>query len=161
MKQIDSIRGDAYLERVQDYAQLMGVDVLFASDVISDERGVTPDGKKQYSIWDVYPHADLVAYPSTYEGFGNAFIEAVVAKKPIFVNNYKPVYWPDIGSKGFETVMIENNRLTNKAVSRIREIINSPKQCREIAEHNFKIGKKNFSYEVLDDLLRNIFEKVN
>jgi len=56
--------------------------------------------------------------------------------------------------------MIENNRLTDKAVSQIKEIINSPKQCREIAEHNFKIGKANFSYEVLDGLLSKIFKKV-
>ena len=83
-----------------------------------------------------------------------------MAKKPIFVNNYKPVYWPYIGSKGFETVMIENNCLTDKAVSQIKEIINSPKQCREIAEHNFEIGKVNFSYGVLDDLLSQIFKKV-
>ena len=106
--------------------------------------------KTIYSIEDAYVHARACMYFSDYEGFGNAFVEAVVAKKPIFVNNYKPVYWPDIGSKGFEAVMIENNVLTEKAVSEMKEIISSPKRCREIAEHNFKIGKEHFSYEILD-----------
>jgi len=134
--------------------------VIFAGNRFSGHRVKHKRRRQQYSIEDAYVYARACTYFSNYEGFGNAFIEAVAAKKPIFVNNYKPVYWTDIGSKGFETVMIENNRLTDKAVSQIKEIINSPKQCREIAEHNFKIGKANFSYEVLDDLLSKIFKKV-
>lgn len=133
--------------------------VIFAGNRFSGHRVKRKKHRQHYSIEDAYAYARACTYFSDYEGFGNAFIEAVAAKKPIFVNNYKPVYWPDIGSKGFETVMIENNCLTDKAVSQIKEIIHSPKQCREIAEHNFEIGKMHFSYEVLDDLLIQIFNK--
>ena len=34
------------------------------------------------------PHADLVTYPSTFEGFGNAFLEAIYYCRPIVVNTY-------------------------------------------------------------------------
>ena len=91
------------------------------------------------------------------EGFGNAFVEAVLAKKPIFVNNYKPVFMPDIGSKGFKTVMLEDNNLTNEKVKQMAEIIYNPKLCKEIAEYNFILGKKYFSFDVLEEKLKQLF----
>jgi len=107
---------------------------------------------------DVYAHGRAATYFSTYEGFGNAFVETVLAKKPIFVNNYKPVYMQDIGNKGFETVMIEDSNLTNESVQQMSDIIYSPKRCIEIGEYNFNLGKKYFSYEVLEEKLTNLFK---
>ena len=82
-----------------------------------------------------------------------------MAKKPIFVNNYKPVYWPDIGSKGFKTVMIEDGILTDKAVKDISEIIYNEKLNHEIAEFNWKLGKKYFSFDTLQEKLEEIFAR--
>ena len=42
-------------------------------DRVGETRGVNAKGEKVYTLTDVYPHADLVTYPSLYEGFGNAF----------------------------------------------------------------------------------------
>ncbi|NOQ80236.1 MAG: glycosyltransferase [Gammaproteobacteria bacterium] len=131
--------------------------VLFADHCISHQRSKTKDGKPVYSLSDTYAHATASTFFSKYEGFGNAFVESVLAKRPVFVNNYKPVYWPDIGSKGFKTVMIENGKLTDDAVSQIDSIIHNKKLCKEIAEHNFALGKKYFSYEVLEELLTELF----
>ncbi|MEN7982629.1 MAG: glycosyltransferase family 4 protein, partial [Nanoarchaeota archaeon] len=77
----------------------------------------------KFSLEDFYACSHACTYFSRYEGFGNAFVEAVLAKKPIFVNNYNPVFWPDIGSKGFKLVMIENNNLTKKAINEIKQVI--------------------------------------
>ena len=107
---------------------------------------------------DVYAHGRAATYFSTYEGFGNAFVETVLAKKPIFVNNYKPVYMQDIGNKGFETVMIEDGNLTSESVQQMSDIIYSPKRCIEIGEFNFNLGKKYFSFEVLEEKLNNLFK---
>ena len=107
---------------------------------------------------DVYAHGRAATYFSTYEGFGNAFVETVLAKKPIFVNNYKPVYMQDIGNKGFETVMIEDSNLTNESIQQMSDIIYSPKRCIEIGEYNFNLGKKYFSFEVLEEKLSNLFK---
>ncbi len=131
--------------------------VVFADHFISHRRSKTKKGKPVYSLSDAYAHATACTYFSEYEGFGNAFVESVLARRPIFVNNYKPVYWPDIGSKGFKTVMIENGILTDDAVSQIDRIIHDKKLCKEIAEYNFALGKKYFSFEVLEELLTELF----
>ena len=131
--------------------------VIFAHHRILNNRELTTDGKKIYSLSDAYAHAVSCTYFSTYEGFGNAFVEAVLGKTPIFVNNYEPVYWPDIGSKGFKAVMIENSILTDEAVSEIEKIIHSKKLQKEIAEYNFNLGRLIFSYEVLREKLEILF----
>jgi glycosyltransferase involved in cell wall biosynthesis len=113
-----------------------------------------------FSLSDAYAHATACTYFSTYEGFGNAFVEAVLARRPIFVNNYKPVFWPDIGSKGFRVVMLENNQLTEDKVKQMHEIIYNKKLNEEITAHNYELGKRYFSYEVLEEKLNQLFRKM-
>lgn len=131
----------------------LGKQVIFGARRIQHYRNTSKSVKKIYSLSDAYANSVACTYFSTYEGFGNAFIECVLAKKPIFVNNYKPVFWPDIGLKGFKTVMLEDNNLTEEHIEEVREIINDPKKCEEIAEHNYELGKKHFSYEMLEEIL--------
>ncbi|WP_299099466.1 glycosyltransferase family 4 protein [uncultured Winogradskyella sp.] len=121
--------------------------VIFAAHKVLDHKDLS----------DVYAHGRAATYFSTYEGFGNAFVETVLAKKPIFVNDYKPVYSQDIGNKGFETVMISDGNLTPESVQQMSDIIYNPKRCIEIGEYNFEIGKKHFSYEVLEEKLSQLF----
>jgi glycosyltransferase involved in cell wall biosynthesis len=131
--------------------------VHFAYHKILSQREHTADGQKIYSLEDAYANAAGVTYFSQYEGFGNAFVEAVLARKPIFVNNYQPVYWPDIGSKGFRTVQIEDGKLTDEAVAGVDRIIHDADLQREITEHNYQLGREHFSFEVLEGKLRNLF----
>jgi hypothetical protein len=135
----------------------LGGKVLFAHHKILSDREKTASGEKIYSLSDAYAHATACTYFSTYEGFGNAFVECIQAKRPIFVNNYKPVYWPDIGSKGFKTVQLEDNNLTDQAVKDVATIIYDEKLQKETSEYNFELGKKLFSYEVLEKLLGELF----
>lgn len=130
--------------------------INFASHIINNHGFSGESLSKHYSLSDGYANARACTYFSTYEGFGNAFVEAVLAKRPIFVNNYKPVYWPDIGSKGFKTVMLEDNNLTPTAVKDIQEIIYNDKINKEIAEHNYELGKKYFSYDILSEKLQEV-----
>ncbi len=127
--------------------------VIFGEAHIGSHRDFTPNKGKIYSLSDAYAVARAATYFSTYEGFGNAFVEALVAKVPIFVNNYKPVFWEDIGSLGFNVVMLENNQLNDDAVNRMKEIICDDKLNREIGEFNYELGKKHFSFEVLKEKL--------
>lgn len=113
-----------------------------------------------YNHSDAYSAATACTFFSKYEGFGNAFVEAVSAKKPIFVNNYEPVFWQDIGKKRFKTVIIENGNLTQAAVEEIKKILYDKKLSRDIANHNFKLGKKHFSYSVLEKKLKKILEEL-
>lgn len=133
--------------------------VIFAYRRILNERD-NKNGEKIYSLSDAYAYAKACTYFSTYEGFGNAFVESCLAKRPIFVNNYKPVYWPDIGSKGFKTVMINDSMLTDKAVSEMNRIIHSPKLQKEIGEYNHHLGRLLFSYDVLREKLSFLLSKI-
>ena len=148
-----------YFKQLVDRVESRGLQnrVRFAHRRILSNRGRTPRGLKRYSLSDAYAQAAACTYFSTYEGFGNAFVEAVLAKRPIFVNNYKPVFWPDIGSKGFECVVLQDNELTDKDVDRISEVLHDEKLQTEIAEHNFELGRQHFSYEVLKSKLEVLF----
>lgn len=153
----DDRRG--YYRRLVERVEKLGlVDrVHFAYHRMLSDRGRTPDDRKIYSLSDAYANAVACTYFSTYEGFGNAFVEGVLARRPLFVNNYKPVFWPDIGSKGFECVMLEDNQLTEAAVARVDEILRKPALRKEIGEHNFQLGREHFSYDLLETKLEKLF----
>jgi glycosyltransferase involved in cell wall biosynthesis len=72
--------GDAYLDMLRDRIAEARINVLFIADRVGESRGTTPDGRKIYTLFDVYPHADLVTYPSLYEGFGNAFLKRSISE---------------------------------------------------------------------------------
>ena len=133
--------------------------VHFAYDKFS--QGLSGDTSGGiYTLSDAYAHARACTHFSTYEGFGNAFVESVLSKTPIFVNNYKPVFWPDIGSKGFRTVMLEDNKLTDEKVKQMQEVIYNKRLNREIGEYNYELGKKYFSYETLEEKMKELLERV-
>ena len=149
-----------YFLRLIDHIDQHGVGdrVHFAYHRILSDREHLPDGRKIYSLSDAYASSIACTYFSTYEGFGNAFVESVLAKRPVFVNNYEPVFWPDIGSKGFECVMLEDNQLTDAALTEVDEILHNPELRKEITEHNFRLGRQHFSYEVLQEKLEVLFD---
>jgi glycosyltransferase involved in cell wall biosynthesis len=95
----DDVEHD-YEMRIRDCSQLMSVNTVFVSKIIDEHRKYTRQGAKVYTLEDVYPHADLVTYPSNFEGFGNAFLEAIYFRKPVVVNTYS-IYTMDIKPKGF------------------------------------------------------------
>ncbi len=146
-----------YEQRLREYSALMKVETIFVSDIINEKRGMTPDGRKIYTLEDIFPHADLVTYPSTFEGFGNAFLEAIYFRKPVVVNVYS-VYMVDIKPKGFSVVELDGY-VTGSAVEKTREILNDPELCQQTVDHNYEIAKRHFSYEVLERHLKNFMAK--
>jgi hypothetical protein len=113
---------------------------------------MTADGRKIYTLEDIYPFADLVTYPSTFEGFGNAFLEAVYFKKPVVVNAYS-IYTKDIKPKGFSVIEIDGY-VTQAAVEKTRVVLDKPEFRRQMVAHNYELGLKYFSYRVLHRGLR-------
>jgi glycosyltransferase involved in cell wall biosynthesis len=155
----DDEGGKYYRKLINQIHDLHLVDqVVFGEHVIQNHAWKGHKGSVKYSLSDAYAYANSCTYFSTYEGFGNAFVESVLAKTPIFVNNYEPVYATDIGSKGFKTVMLTNNELTDEAVNDMKEIIYDEKLNKEVAEHNFELGKQHFSYAVLQEKLEELLK---
>jgi len=146
--------GSEYYQRSMDYAALLGVDLIVRPDIIGAERGMTNDGKKKYSLWDCYLNADFVTYPSTYEGFGNAFLEAVWFKKPILVNRYS-IFQQDIEPLDFDVVVMDTY-ITPETVTTVNAILDSPDAAEVMTARNFELGKKFFSFNLLEQRLRQI-----
>ena len=144
--------GYDYELRLREYSKLMGVNTLFVSDIINEHRGRTADGRKVYTLEDIYPHADLVTYPSTFEGFGNAFLEAIYFRKPVVVNNYS-IYHKDIKPKGFQVIEIDGY-VTEEAVQKTSWVLNDQRMRKRMVDHNYVLGQRYFSYEVLDTQLK-------
>lgn len=139
--------GQDYEQRLREYSELMQVDTVFVSDIINEKRGTTGDGRKVYTLEDIYPHADLVTYPSTVEGFGNAFLEAVYFKKPIVVNAYS-IYTRDIKPKGFAVIELDGY-VTSAAVDRTKKILDNQGLREKIVEDNYRLGGEHYSFAVL------------
>jgi len=146
--------GSDYEQRVREYAHLLDVTVRFESAQVQDDRGITSTGKKIYTLGDVYPHADLITYPSSIEGFGNAFLEAVYYRRPILVNKYS-IYEVEIKPKGFRTVWFDGY-LSKNALDATRRILLNPTQAQEWAEENYQLAQRYFSFTVLERRLQSI-----
>jgi len=138
--------GSAYLQMLRDRIEDARIDVRFIADRIGEQRGANAEGKKVYTLFDVYPHADLVTYPSYYEGFGNAFLEAIYFGKPVVVNTYA-VYARDIDPLGFKTIEM-TQLVTREVVQQTKEILTDPALREDWAKTNFQLGLKYFSYAV-------------
>jgi len=146
--------GYDYERRVREYSKLMKVDTYFVSSIINEERGLTESGRKIYKLEDVYPHADLVTYPSTFEGFGNAFLEAIYYCKPIVVNTYS-IYAMDIKPKGFSVIEMDGY-VSDETVHRTKKVLTDPELRSTMVKHNYETAKKYYSYSVLHNKLRNL-----
>lgn len=150
--------GLEYKAMLTGFAKRSGVDLRFINIRTAGSRKEAEKGKKTFTLWDIYPHADFVTYPSMYEGFGNAFLEAVYFKKPIMVNRYE-VFTRDIEPKGFRVPIIEGF-LTREIVDEVRRIMTDSDYRRAMVEHNYKVANRYYSYAVLRRGLRTLITNV-
>ena len=146
--------GSEYYQRTMDYAELLGVDVIIRPDIIGASRGTGANGEKKYSLWDCYLNADFVTYPSTYEGFGNAFLEALWFRKPILVNRYS-IFQQDIEPLDFDVVVMDTY-ITPETVDTVKAILGGPDAVKILTAKNFELGKRFFSFKLLEQRLRQV-----
>ena len=150
--------GDEYRHVLAEIAREAGVDLRFVATRISDVRHRNREGHKVYTLWDLYPHADLVTYPSLYEGFGNAFLEAIYFRVPVLINRYA-IFARDIEPKGFR-LPIMDGYLTRSTIEEVRRLINDKEYRHEVASHNYQVASRFFSYRVLRRALRTLIAEV-
>jgi glycosyltransferase involved in cell wall biosynthesis len=148
--------GDVYNERIEEYAQNLDVKVVSIEHLVGQGGNTHPNGQRQYLIGDIYQCADLISYPSGYEGFGNAFLETVYYRKPIVVNRYS-IYIADIEPKGFDTIAIEGF-VGRRTIEKIFQVLNNEERRQEMIRTNFELGKRYYSYEVLERWLLHLID---
>jgi glycosyltransferase involved in cell wall biosynthesis len=139
--------GYDYANYLTEHARDHDVDLRLVSCHIGETRGVNDKGEKVYTLWDVYPHADFVTYTSLYEGFGNAFLEAVYFRKPILVNRYE-VFVRDIEPQGFD-LLIMDGFVSERVVNQVREVLESPERRKRMVDLNYEVATRHYSYSVL------------
>lgn len=158
-----------YLKKIKELTKGR-VDAIFAADIIDAERIDGPT--KTYSLWDAYVFADLVTYPSLSEGWGNQFIEAVFARKPIILFEY-PVFNTDIAREGYFYVSLGQNvasidknglivlpeKAIARAVDKTVEVL-AADETEILLDKNFEIGRKFHGFLVLKDFLDRFISKI-
>jgi glycosyltransferase involved in cell wall biosynthesis len=151
--------GKDYEQYLHEYAQLLDVPVKFAADFFAFHREVTTEGKKIYSLADAYSQANLVTYPSRIEGFGNAFLEAIYHRRPIIMNNYE-IFKTDIRPKGFSVIGYDNF-IDQACIHAVQKILDDSTQVEEMVTANYEIGRKFYSYQVLERRLASLLEVIH
>jgi len=145
--------GMSYLHQLQQQAQNAHVPLIYAAAHFEPRRAWVR-GRKVYSLWDAYIHADFVTYPSLYEGFGNALLETICFRQPAMVNRYS-VYVVDIAPLGFDLIEIDGT-IVEDTVEEVIDAITNPARRREMVAKNFRLGAQHFSYEVLQEKLQEL-----
>jgi len=146
--------GHDYKHMLLEMAHEEGVDVRLIADRIGEVRQYDDKGRKIYTLWDLYPHCDLVTYPSIYEGFGNALLEAIYFKKPVLINRYS-IFVQDIEPKGFRLAVMDGI-VTQRVVNEVRRILDDERYRNEMIEHNYRVAREYYSYTVLRRSLRTL-----
>ncbi len=142
-----------YLVALERQAERDGVQLRYAADRFEPDM----DGRRlgpAHTLHDAYLAADLVTYPSLYEGYGNALIEAIFYGKPAVVNRY-PVYVADIASLGLDLIEIDG-RITDETVAAVLAALANPRRQARIAHRNYDIARRRLSYKVLRRRLRRL-----
>jgi mannosylglucosylglycerate synthase len=139
--------GYEYQRFIRRLADTLEVPVVFGGDRFAPSRGMTTDGRKIYNLADAYEASHVVTYPSLIEGFGNAFVEAIYHRKPVVMSRYA-IYQTDIMPKGFQVIEFDDF-VSESAVAHARELLANPDRLKEMADHNYELGRKYFSYSVL------------
>ncbi len=146
--------GHEYMMALREMAEHENVDLRFVSTRVGEIRALNDDGQRTYTLADAYSQADFITYPSLYEGFGNALLEAFYFRKPVLVNRYS-IFVADIEPRGSRVISM-NGYITRDIVSQVRRTIEDVDYRREMVEHNYELGMAFFSYTVLRRKLRAI-----
>lgn len=150
--------GYEYQDMLAELALESEVDLRFIDDRIGDLRKKNAAGRKVFTLWDLYPHVNLVTYPSLYEGFGNAFLEAMYFKLPILINRYA-IFARDIEPKGFRVPLMDGY-LTRQEVDEVRRLLSDDAYRESVVEHNYAIAKRFYSFDLLRRSLRTLITNI-
>jgi glycosyltransferase involved in cell wall biosynthesis len=145
--------GNGYESQLKQLIQRSGIRSLFIGDQVTARRSIK-HGRRYYTLWDCFLNADFVTYPSSFEGFGNQFIEAIFFKKPVFVNRYD-VYKTDLEPLGFATVAIDG-QVTDQAVSDVKHLLSHPGKVKSMVNNNFNIARNHFSFTAAQKKLQHL-----
>ena len=131
--------------------------LALASDLGVDLRLVDV-GRDRHALASAYGAADLVCFPSLYEGYGNALVEAVYYGSPVMVNRY-PVFESDIAPLGLDFVELDGV-VTDETVAAAADVVQGGSSFDASLDKNFEIGLANLSYRRAIEVMEASFGQV-
>jgi len=153
--------GFEYARKIKALACQSGIHIRFIDHMVEDPFACRQVTKDRFSLWEVYQAADFITYPSLYEGFGNALVEALYFKKPLLVNRYQ-MFKDDIELLGLDVVKMDG-RLTPEVVADTKNIIEDKYRQEKMVTENYRIATQHFSFALLRkqfaSLISNLFPR--
>jgi hypothetical protein len=163
---------DTYTHALEQRAHRRGVELIWAGERVKHSRGRTDDGQKIYSLWDSYVQADMVTYPSIWEGWGNQFIEAVFAHLPVVLFEY-PVWRSDLAQIGFDVASLGDQIVAydehglvevadeqlDRAVEHTLKFLKDGDRRRQATELNYDLAQRFFSYDALESYIMPLVDR--
>jgi mannosylglucosylglycerate synthase len=146
--------GLEYQDALVELAEQSGVDLRFVHAQLRPPETTSAGGTTVATLAETYAAADLITYPSLYEGFGNALLEAFYYRKPVLVNRYA-IFISDIEPKGFQVITMDGF-ITRPVLEHVRRVVSDRDYREEMVNHNYELGKAFFSYSVLRRKLRSL-----
>jgi len=111
----------------------------------------TAPGDAGLTVNDLYAAADLVLFPSTWEGFGNPPVEAALHRRPVVVGDY-PVA-AELRALGFRWPGPDQPEA-------IESLLADPDEQAVLADHNQSVARTHLSLERMTEKMRSVFEPV-
>ena len=109
--------------------------------------GTGPDGTMD--IDDAYQACDVVALPSTWEGFGNPSLESVIHRRPLVIGPY-PVA-DELAAFGFEWFRLD-------AMAKLDAWLTTPDP--DLLERNLAVARDHFSFDDLADRINAVLPPI-
>ena len=161
----NSIQDFIYQIRLEKKLQQLNIEYRFCDDYFAQYRYQSRE-TKNYSLWDIYVHSDMITYPSLVEGWGDQFLVAINAKIPVCLFEYD-VYKQDIGPLGFETISLGSeikekdefglvhvsNDVIKDASQKVIPFLQDAKFREEAVEKNYQIGLEKLSLKALGNYI--------
>jgi len=97
---------------------------------------------------DIYAAADVIAFPSTWEGFGNPPLEAALHRRPAVVGDYP--FAGELRALGFRFFEVSDTE-------GVRAVLDEPDE--ELLDHNQRLVADHFSLARVHDSLRVLFDR--
>ncbi len=162
-----------YLKRLLKKAAMENVTIKHIAPIIENTRSEYGESKL-YSLWDCYASADLVTYPSIWEGWGNQLLEALRAHLPVVLFEY-PVFAEDIKPSGLDVVSLgeeiidqdENGLLKvpeeiiQQAADACVKLLTDREYRESVTDKNFNICQNTYSLKTLQKQLSDMLESLS